>query len=92
MPEVPTVAESGFPGFEVTSWHLALVPLKTPKPIVARLNAALVKIVNLPDVKERFQSQGLEPVGSTPEAISVYIKDETAKYAKLIKQIGLKPE
>jgi tripartite-type tricarboxylate transporter receptor subunit TctC len=92
MSEVPTIAESGFPGFEVTSWHLALAPLKTPRPIVARLNAALVKIVHLPDVKERFQSQGLEPVGSTPEAISAYIKDETAKYAKLIKQIGLKPE
>ena len=92
LPEIPTIAESGLPGFEVTSWHLAIVPVKTPKPIVARLNGALVKIVHLSDVKERLQTQGLEPVGSTPEALSAYMKEESAKYAKLIKQIGLKGE
>lgn len=92
LPDVPTVAESGLPGFEVTSWHLVIVPAKTPKPIVARLNDAVVKIVNMPDVKERLQTQGLDPVGSTPEALAAYMKQESAKYAKLIKQIGLKGE
>ena len=90
LPDTPTVAESGLPGFEVNSWHLAIVPVKTPKPIVGRLNGALVKILHLADVKERLQTQGLEPVGSTPEQLSAYMKQESAKYAKLIKQIGLK--
>jgi tripartite-type tricarboxylate transporter receptor subunit TctC len=92
LPDTPTVAESGLPGFEVTSWHCAIAPLKTPKAIVTRLSGELAKIVHLPDVKERLQSQGLEPVGSTPEALSAYIRAETVKYAKLIKQIGLKGE
>jgi tripartite-type tricarboxylate transporter receptor subunit TctC len=92
LPDVPTIAESGLPRFEVTSWHCAIAPIKTPKPIIARLNTELVKIVHLPDVKERFQTQGLDPVGSTPEQLSAYIREETAKYAKLIKQIGLKGE
>lgn len=59
---------------------------------MSRLNSILVKMVHQPDVKERFETQGLEPIGSTPEALSVYIKEEAAKYAKLIMQIGLKPE
>ena len=92
MPNMPTVAESGLPGFEVTSWHGVFVPAKTSKAIVTRLNSELVKIVHLPDVKEKLEPQGLEPVGSTPEQLSAYIREETAKYAKLIKQIGLKPE
>jgi tripartite-type tricarboxylate transporter receptor subunit TctC len=92
LPSVPTVAESGLAGFEVTSWHGVFVPQKTPKAIVSRLNSTLVKIVHLPDMKEKLEPQGLEPVGSTPEALNAYIKEETAKYAKLIKQIGLKPE
>ena len=92
LPDTPTVAESGLPGFEVTSWHCAIAPVKVPKAIVSRLSAELARIVHLPDVKERLQTQGLEPVGSTPEALSAYIREETVKYAKLIKQIGLKGE
>jgi tripartite-type tricarboxylate transporter receptor subunit TctC len=81
LPEVPTIAESALPGFEVTSWHGFFAPSKTPAPIVARLHADAVKILSLADVKERFVSQGLEPVGSTPEALKAYIKD-----------LGIKPE
>jgi tripartite-type tricarboxylate transporter receptor subunit TctC len=92
LPEVPTIAESALPGFEVTSWHGFFAPSKTPAPIVARLHADAVKILSLADVKERFVSQGLEPVGSTPDALKAYIKDETVKYAKLIKHLGIKPE
>jgi len=92
LPDTPTVAESGVPGFKNITWHSVLVPAGTPKPIVKRLNAELVKIVNLPDVKERFLGQGLTPVGSTPEQMSALIKEESMEYAKLVKQIGLKPQ
>ncbi len=92
LPGTPTVAESGVPGFENITWHSVLVPAGTPKPIVKRLHAELVKIVNLPDVKERFLGQGLTPVGSTPEQMSALIKAESLQYAKLVKQIGLVPQ
>ena len=92
LPDVPTIAESGLPGFEVNSWHAFFAPAKTPQPILTRLHAEAVKILALPDVKERFVSQGLEPVGSTPQELAAYIRSETAKYAKLIKQVGIKPE
>ncbi|HYH40747.1 MAG TPA: tripartite tricarboxylate transporter substrate binding protein [Burkholderiales bacterium] len=91
LPEVPTVAES-LPGFEVTSWHAFFAPAKTPPAIITRLHGEAVKILKLPDVHERFVSQGLEPVGSTPQELAAYIKSETVKYAKLIKQVGIKPE
>jgi tripartite-type tricarboxylate transporter receptor subunit TctC len=92
LPEVPTISESALPGFEVNSWHGFFAPAKTPAVIVARLHTDAVKILNQPEVRDRFVSQGLEPVGSTPDALKAYIKDETVKYAKLIKQVGIKPE
>jgi tripartite-type tricarboxylate transporter receptor subunit TctC len=91
-PDVPTVAESGFPGFEMGSWHSILVPAKTPKAIITLLHAELVKTLAQPDVKERFASQGLETVGSTPEEFREHLKRETAKYAKVIKAVGIKPD
>ena len=90
--EIPTVAESGFPGFEMGSWHSILVPAKTPKPIIARLHAELVKTLAQPDVRERFASQGLETVGSTPEQFREHLKRETAKYARIIKAANIKGE
>jgi tripartite-type tricarboxylate transporter receptor subunit TctC len=92
LPDMPTVAESGLPGYEAITWHSIVVPAKTPKPIVKRLNTELVKIVNLPDTKERFLAQGLTPVGSTPEQLGALIKEESIMYAKLVKQIGLEPQ
>ena len=92
LPDTPTVAESGVPGFKNITWHSVLVPAGTPKPIVKRLHAELVKIVNLPDVKARFLGQGLTPVGSTPEQMSALIKEESMEYGKLVKQIGLEPQ
>jgi tripartite-type tricarboxylate transporter receptor subunit TctC len=91
-PEIPTIAESGFPGFEITSWHSILAPAKTPKSIVTLLHAQLVKTLAQPDVRERLAGHGLEPVGSTPEAFRAHLQRETAKYAKLIKAGGIKPE
>ena len=92
MPDVPTVAESGLPGFKNITWHSVLVPARTPAPIVKRLNAELVKIVNLPDVQERLLGQGLTPVGSTPEQMRAMWKEESVEFAKLVKQIGLQPQ
>jgi tripartite-type tricarboxylate transporter receptor subunit TctC len=92
LPDIPTVDESGVKGFKNVTWHSVLVPVKTPKPIVARLNAELVRIVNSADVKERFLGQGLTPVGSTPEQMAALIKEESAEYAKLVKEIGYQPQ
>ena len=91
-PDVPTVAESGYPGFEMGSWHSIMVPAKTPKPITTLLHASLVKILAQPDVKERLASQGLETVGSTPEEFREHLKRETAKLAKIIKVAGIKAD
>lgn len=92
LPDVPTVAESGVPGFKNITWHGLLVPAHTPPRIVKRLNGELAKIVNLPDVKEVFLSQGLTPVGSTPEEMRALIRAESAEYAKLVKHIGYQPQ
>ncbi len=91
LPDVPTIAET-LPGFENITWHSVVVPVKTPKPIVARLSKELMSIIRQPDVQERFNSVGLDAVGSTPEELAALIKNETVMYAKLVKQIGLKPQ
>ncbi len=90
LPDVPPIADS-LPGFEQINWHSVLVPAKTPKPIVAKLNAELVRIIRAPETSERIRSQGLDPVGSTPEELTALIRQESALYAKLIKDIGFKP-
>lgn len=92
LPDMPTVDEAGLPGYKNITWHSIVVPAKTPKPIVKRLHTDLVKIVSLPDVKERFLAQGLTPVGSTPEQLSALIKEESLEVAKLVKQIGFQPQ
>jgi tripartite-type tricarboxylate transporter receptor subunit TctC len=92
LPDMPTMAESGVPGFETTSWHGMLVPAKTPTAIVARLHAELVKTLNQPDVKERFANQGMDVVASTPQAFTAYITSESAKWSHVIKTIGIKPQ
>jgi tripartite-type tricarboxylate transporter receptor subunit TctC len=92
LPDLPTMAESGLPGFEVNSWHGFFAPAKMPAAIVARLNGDIVKILNAPDVKDRLGSVGLDPVGSSPQELAAYIRSETTKWAKLIKDVGIKPE
>jgi tripartite-type tricarboxylate transporter receptor subunit TctC len=91
LPEVPTIAET-LPGFENITWHSVVVPAKTPQPIVAKLSKELMRIIKQPDVAERFNTVGLDAVGSTPEELTALIKKETVMYAKLVKQIGLKPQ
>jgi tripartite-type tricarboxylate transporter receptor subunit TctC len=91
LPDVPAVAET-LPGFESVVWHGVVVPSKTPKPIVRKLSQELIRIVKLPDVKERLNGYGLDAVGSTPDEFSALIRSETATFAKLVKQIGFKPQ
>jgi tripartite-type tricarboxylate transporter receptor subunit TctC len=91
LPDVPTIAET-LPGFENITWHSVVVPVKTPKPIVAKLSRELMRIIKQPDVQERFASVGLDAVGSTPEELAALINKETVMYAKLVKEIGLKPQ
>jgi tripartite-type tricarboxylate transporter receptor subunit TctC len=92
VPDVPTAAESGLPKFETSSWHGILVPAKTPRAIITRLHGELVKVLSLPDVRERLTAQGLNVVASTPQEFAGYIKSETMKYARVIKQVGIKGE
>ncbi len=91
-PELPTVAESGVPEFEVTNWFGVLAPAKTPKAIVARLQAEIVNGLNTPEFRTRLANDGTDIVGSTPEAFTDYLKTEIAKWAKLIKGLGLRME
>ena len=92
LPDLPTAEEAGLPGFKNVTWHSIVVPIKTPRAIVDKLNAELVKIVHMPDVKERFLLQGVTGVGSTPEAMWALMREESAETAKLVKQIGLKAQ
>ena len=91
-PDVPTVAESGYPAYEVTSWHGVVVPAGTPAPIVKRLYTELKRITEQPDVKERFAADGTLVVGSTPEEYAAIVKAESAKWAKVIKAAHIKAE
>jgi tripartite-type tricarboxylate transporter receptor subunit TctC len=92
VPDVPTIAESGFPKFEATAWYGVLAPAKTPQTIVARLHDAIVGALKLPDVKERLENVGFEIVGGTPEAFGAYIKTEIIKWAPVVTASGAKAE
>jgi tripartite-type tricarboxylate transporter receptor subunit TctC len=91
-PGLPTVAEAGLPGFLLENWWGVLVPKGTPAPIVAKMNAEIRRALEQPDVKERYSSVGIEPVSSTPQQLAALIASESAKYAKLIKEAGIKAE
>lgn len=91
-PDVPTLHELGFPGFDVRAWYGVLAPAGTPHSIVTRLNGDLRKLLSIPDVLEGLKREGLEPVGSTPQEFVAYIKAEKALWAKVIKDAGIKPE
>lgn len=88
LPDVPTVAESGLPGYEVNGWWGMMVPRGTPQPIVRRLSGDLEKIMRLPEVKERLSKEGGEPMGSTPERFEAHLRSEIDKWAPLVKASG----
>jgi tripartite-type tricarboxylate transporter receptor subunit TctC len=91
-PELPTVAESGLPGYEMIGWFAAYVPAKTPKDIVTRLNKEIVGILESADAKAKLASVGIETMTSTPEGLAEFQRVETAKWAKLVKAAGIVPE
>ena len=91
-PELPTMAELGFPGFNVTSWYAFLVPAKTPAAIVARLRDEGVRAVGLPEVQQAASRQGLEVETSTPQELAQRIRSETAMWAAVIRDAGIKAE
>jgi tripartite-type tricarboxylate transporter receptor subunit TctC len=92
LPDVPTVAESGYPGYDAMNWYAYVVPVKTPKAIVTKLNEALVKTLNNPAVIALLNAQKLDPSPSTPAELGAYMKSEYETWGKVIKQSGIKAE
>jgi tripartite-type tricarboxylate transporter receptor subunit TctC len=92
LPDLPTVAEAGVPGYESSTWTAMGAPARTPRPIVERLNRELATILQMPDIQERFAAGGSTTTGGTPEQFHDYLKSELAKFSKLIKEAGIKAE
>ena len=92
LPDVPTIAEQGFPGVEATAWYGVLAPAGTPKPVITRLHGELVKILKLPDVTQKLEGLGFELVGSTPEQFGAYMRSEIKKWEKVVKASGAKAD
>ena len=88
LPNVPTVAESGVPGFDASSWFGLLAPANTPPAVIKRIDDALIKVLATTDLKKKIIDQGGEPVGEKPEQFAAFIKSETAKWAKVVKESG----
>ena len=90
LPQVPTIAESGFPGFEVAAWYGLLAPARTPQAVVTRLHDETVRALNAPGVKEKLEAGGFEVGGSTPGAFASYIKSEISKWREVADASGTK--
>jgi tripartite-type tricarboxylate transporter receptor subunit TctC len=91
-PDVPTMIEAGVPGYEHVLWNAVLVPAATPRDVIRRLDTEMAKVVNAPDLRERFAALGVEPASKTAEQMAVYLKSEIEKYGKIVRAIGLKIE
>jgi tripartite-type tricarboxylate transporter receptor subunit TctC len=92
MPEVPTVAEVGYPGYQATNWYAYMAPAKTPRDVIARLNKEIVKALHAPEVKDLLNKQGLEPAPGTPEELARFIRSEYDTWGRVVKQAGIKVE
>jgi tripartite-type tricarboxylate transporter receptor subunit TctC len=88
LPQVPTVAESGVQGFEATSWFGLFAPAATPAPVVAKLNAAIIKVLGQPDVKKKIIEQGGDPHPEKPEQFAAFIQAESLKWGKVVRDSG----
>ena len=91
-PDVPTVAESGYPGFEYSNWNALFAPAKTPAAIVKKVNASVVNALRQPDVAQKLSSQGADPAPGTPEDLARYMRADTDKWRKVIRTAGIKPD
>jgi tripartite-type tricarboxylate transporter receptor subunit TctC len=92
LPDVPTIAELGYPEFEISSWQAMFAPANTPKDVIAKINAETTKLIATPEVRARIQKEGADPVASTPEQFDKRIRNEVAKWAKVVKAAGLGPK
>jgi len=92
LEDVPTIAESGFPGYDLTTWWGLFAPAGTPGAVVKRIHDDTVAILKLPEVRERFATVGVEPGGGTSDEFAAYVRQEVAKYDKLVKQLDIKVE
>ena len=92
LPEVPTIAESGVAGYEVNPWFGVLLPARAATPLVTRINAEILKVLNLPATRERFAAEGFEAAGNTPAQFAAYIRSEQAKWAKVIKDANIRAD
>jgi len=92
MPELPTIAESGVPGFEAVSWNGVMTPAGVPPAIIAKIQTDVVHALQAPDVRDKLAADGAEPVGNTSEEFTKLIRHEVDKWAKVTKAAGLKPE
>ena len=92
LPDVPTVAEQGFPGFEATSWYALMVPAGTPSAVIAKLHDDTVQVLKLPELREKLASLGAEAVGNSPAELAAIIQRESTRWAEVIRKQGLKPE
>lgn len=92
LPDIPTVSESGVPNFDVSSWFGVFLPAGTPKPIVARLNGEIRKILELAEVRKRLIDQGADPASDTPEQFAAYVKSEMARWGKVVRDTGIRAD
>ena len=92
LPDVPTIAEAGLPGYYAASWYGLLLPAGTPKPVVDALSKEVVTVMRVADVREKMLAQGFDPVGDTPEEFSKFISEEISRWEKVVRNAGIKPE
>ena len=92
FPELPSIAEAGVPGYEVTLWYGVLAPAGTPAPVITTLNRTLVRALNAPDMRERMSGEGAEPASTTPEQFREFIKSEIARWVPVMKSSGMRLE
>jgi tripartite-type tricarboxylate transporter receptor subunit TctC len=92
LPDVPTIAEAGVKGYEVSPWFAVFVPAKTPRPVIDRLHGEITKALKSPDTLERFAAIGAEPIGSTPEQLAAHLKRETERWSAIIRERNIRPD
>jgi tripartite-type tricarboxylate transporter receptor subunit TctC len=92
LPDIPTIAEAGVPGYEITNWFSLMVPAATPKDIVARIHADITKIAQNPEVRQKVSGMGADPVVQTPEDLAAMLRSETAKWEKVVREAGIKAD
>ena len=92
LPDVPSFAELGYPGMDIALWYGVAAPGGTPAPVVQRLNAELVKILDMPDIRKSLTEQGADVQGGTAEDFGAFMRNESARWGVVVKQAGIKPE